>query len=211
MARRTLPEIRLLPDAVGAGQSHPGPVGFTLVEVLVSMALVVALAIGVAHLLAVALVSGRAARDHSSAVILAGAKLEQLRSLLWSYEPGAIGQPPMPRSDFTTNLSVEPATGGGGPGLRQAPTGTLDANTSMYVDYLDAAGRWVGTGPSPPSSALFIRRWAVHPLPEDPDRTLILQVRVTTVRREATRRTAPSSTWTGEDALLVTMLTRKSR
>ena len=73
---------------------------------------------------------------------------------------------------------------------------TLGANTPPYVDYLDDAGRWVGHDADPPESAVFIRRWAVSPLPADPERTLVLQVLVTTVRDDRSRATA----WRGRAA-----------
>jgi prepilin-type N-terminal cleavage/methylation domain-containing protein len=180
--------------------------GFTLVEVLFAMLLLACLAAGAAQLIAVASRSGRAARDQTSATVLAAAKLEQLRSLAWAYEP-APDLPPTARSDFTANLSVDPPADSG-PGLAESPPGALSYSTPPYVDYLDVQGRWVGTGPDPPASATFIRRWSVRALPQDPSRTLILSAVVTTVFQERARQ-APWKVRSGSEALLMTMVTRK--
>jgi prepilin-type N-terminal cleavage/methylation domain-containing protein len=180
--------------------------GFTLIEVLIASALLVAMAIGVAQLLGLGVAAGRAARFHTSTAILAAGKLEQLRSLHWSFEPGAGGSI-LPRSDVSANLSVDPPIDGG-PGLAPSPPGTLSANVPPYVDYLDAQGRWVGNGASLPPEAVFIRRWATVPLPQDPSRTLILSVLVTTVRQELSRG-GPWTARSGDETLLVVLNTRK--
>jgi len=183
--------------------------GFTLVEVLIAIALFVTISVGVAHLIAVATNATRASREHTSAVILAAAKMDQLRSLAWGYEPEVSGAPAIARSDLTTNLS-HPSHSEDGPGLRASPSGTLTTSTSHYVDYLDGMGRWVGNDVEPPRDAVFIRRWAVQPLLADPDRTLVLQVLVTTVRLDRSR-VRPWSGRTGGEALLVGVRTRKGQ
>jgi type II secretory pathway pseudopilin PulG len=177
--------------------------GFTLIEVLIAVALLITTSIGIAQLFAIGLAAGRASRERTVASILAAAKLEQLRAQVWSYERGSF----VPRTDRTTNLSADPHTDDG-PGLQDSPPGTLDGNVPPYVDYLDARARWAGTGTKPPGDAVFIRRWAVRRLSDDPDRSLALVVFVTTVPRAA-RRTSPT-VWTGEDGLLTTILTRKA-
>jgi prepilin-type N-terminal cleavage/methylation domain-containing protein len=185
------------------------PAGFTLVEVLIAIGIFVAIAIGVAQLIATATRAMRASREHTSAVILAAAKMDQLRSLAWEYEPEVAGVPAMPRSDLTTNVS-DPAYGDDGRGLRASPPGALVSNMPPYVDYLDEAGDWVGNDREPPEAAVFIRRWAVVPLPEDPARTVVLQVLVTTVRLDRSRGVA----WrgrSGAEALLVSVRTRMRR
>jgi len=50
-----------------------------------------------------------------------------------------------------------------------------DVPTGAYADRLDASGRVV-----PDASAVFIRRWAITPLPAHPD-TLVIQVTVVRV------------------------------
>jgi hypothetical protein len=142
-------------------------------------------------------------------VILAAAKMDQLRSLAWTYDRPAAGVPAVPRSDRTSDLS-HPSHAAVGAGLAASPPGTLGANTPPYVDYLDDAGRWVGHDAEPPATAVYIRRWAVWPLPADPERTLVLQVLVTTVRDDRSR-AAEWSGRTGVEALLVSVRTRKAQ
>ncbi len=172
--------------------------GFTLIEVLIAIGLLVIAAVGLAQILMLATRATRAGREQTSASILAAAKMDQLRSLTWTADA----------SDLTTNLS-HPALGADGSGLSASPTDALTKNIPPYVDYLDDGGSWVGNGAEPPGNAVFIRRWAVIPLPGDPDRTLLLQVLVTTVALERTR--SPDR-WSGRmstEALLVSVRTRK--
>jgi hypothetical protein len=181
-----------------------------LIEVLVAIGLFVTISIGIVQLFAIATSAARASREQTSTAILATAKMEQLRSLAWGYEPSEPGVLPVLRSDRTSNLSSEAFTDDG-PGLRASPAGTLATSVPGYVDYLDEDGRWAGSGPTPAPNAVFVRRWAVQALPADPDRTLILQVLVTTVRQERTR---PPGSWqirTGSESHLVSVLTRKGR
>ncbi len=193
---------------MSASHRAHGCAGFTLVEVLIASALAAAIATGVAHLIAVGLNAGRSAREQTFTAILATSKLEQLRSLAWTYEPGD-DVPPVPRSDFSSNVSFEPATGAG-PGLSTSPPGTLSANVPPYVDYLDERGQWVGNGARPPGRAAFIRRWSVRPLPAAPATTVILSVLVTTVAQDHSR-AAPWTARSGTETLLVSLHTRKGR
>jgi hypothetical protein len=119
-------------------------------------------------------------------VILATAKMDQLRALEWTYALGSSGDPPVLRTDVTTNVSV-PELSGDGPGLQPSPAGTLRANQPPFVDYLDREGRWVGNGADPPRTAVFIRRWAVAQGAADGYRTIVLQVLVTTVAQDRAR------------------------
>ena len=182
--------------------------GFTLIEVLIAMVLMIVICLGVVPLFATAISSARVARVQTFATILAAARMEQLRSLTFAYEVRP-AMTPIERTDFTTNLSGEFATLDG-LGLLESPAGTLDANVPPYVDYLDGKGAWVGTGPSPDARAVFVRRWAVHRDPVDPERLLTLQVLVVAVADEAARRSVPR-VLTGREALLVTTVTRKAR
>jgi type II secretory pathway pseudopilin PulG len=153
--------------------------GFALLEVLITAGLVVAVAAGASHILAIAVRVSHGARVRTMASMLAAEKIEQLRSLTWSHVTTSAPAISISSSDFTTDLSNDPATDSG-PGLLPSPPATLEANVAGYVDYVDGAGRWVGAGGSPPSSAVYIRRWAVRPLASDPENILVFQVVVTT-------------------------------
>lgn len=183
--------------------------GFTLVEVAIAAGLLVALSIGVAQLLVVASLRGRAARAQTTATILAAAKLEQLRGFAWGYELTSDGSL-VERSDEETDLSVDPPAPGG-PGLRPSSPTTLTTNTPFYFDYADASGAWAGNGSRPPANAAFLRRWAVFQLPGSGSSTLVLQV---LVRPLAQERAGSTSGWRGrvaEETLLTTVRTRRGQ
>lgn len=183
--------------------------GFSLIEVLVAMLILAPAAIGAAGLVTIAARAVRDARMESTAVVLASQKLEQLRTLEWTADD--LGRGGSPSSDRTTDLTRDPAVGGGR-GLSASPLGVLAGNVAGFVDYLDSAGAWVGTGPTPPPSAVFIRRWAVTPLPADPADTLVLQVLVTNVTRDASVQHGPGPrARLGGEALVTTVRTRTSR
>jgi hypothetical protein len=65
-----------------------------------------------------------------------------------------------------------------------SPPDTLDRNVPGYVDFLDAAGRWVGSGATKPAAAVFVRRWNVAAVGGDPD-TLVLRAVVTLAAADA--------------------------
>jgi type II secretory pathway pseudopilin PulG len=181
--------------------------GFSLVEVLISMGLLTAVSLGVAQMFAISTKANRVSREHTSTTALAEQKMEQLRGLTWGFDLAGLG---LPLSDTSTNLSVYPPTQSGG-GLNPSPSDSLEQNTSGFVDYLDANGTWVGTGTTRPASAVYIRRWAIQPLPTNPNNTLVLQVLVTPVTSEATRvATEDTRTRMAGDALLITVKTRKA-
>jgi prepilin-type N-terminal cleavage/methylation domain-containing protein len=181
--------------------------GFTLIEVLIALLLFVATATGVAQLCAVATRAARTSREHGTAVMLAAAKMDQLRALDWAYAFGPPGDPPVLRTDITTNVSV-PALRADGPGLQPSPAGSLTTNMPPYVDYLDREGRWVGNGSDPPRTAVFIRRWSVRPAGPDGYRTLAIHVLVTTVAQERSR-AGPWQGRTGTEVVLTSFRTRK--
>lgn len=181
--------------------------GFSLIEVMISMTLLTVVSLGVAQVFAVTTRSNYVARGQTSTTTLAEQKLEQLRGLTWGFDLDGQG---LPLSDTTTNLAVHPATGSGS-GLNPSPINSLQENTVGYVDYLDANGTWVGTGTTPPATAMYIRRWSIQPLPTNPNNTLVLQVLVTPVATEAGRvDSADPRTRMVTDALLVTVKTRKA-
>jgi prepilin-type N-terminal cleavage/methylation domain-containing protein len=176
--------------------------GFSLIEICVALLLLAILLNGVANLFIVSIRTTDAARVQGVATMLADQKVEELRGLAWAVDVN--GQLV---SDVTTDLSVEPATNAGG-GLRSSPASALDTNTTGYVDYLDTAGTWVGTGSSPPAAARYIRRWSIQALPEDPQGSVIVQVLVTTVVGDLHAR-APRLRL-AEDALVTTVWSRRA-
>lgn len=182
--------------------------GFSLAEVLVSMGLLTTVSLGVAQLFAYSARANQVAKGLTSTTAMAEQKMEQLRALTWGFANDGTG---LPVSDSRTNLTVDPPTANG-TGLNPSPTDSLERNIPGFVDYLDANGTWVGTGSNPPPTAVYIRRWAVVPLPTNPNNTLILQVLVTPVVNEATRGDSPSGPRRRMpgDALLTSVKTRKA-
>ncbi len=182
--------------------------GFSLVEVLVAMGLLTAVSLGVAQLFALSTRANVIAKGATSTTAMAEQKLEQLRGLTWGFDLTGQG---LPLSDTTTNLTVTPPTHDGS-GLNPSPSEALEENTEGFVDFLDGAGRWVGTGSTPPGSAVYIRRWSIQPLPTNPNNTLVIQVLVTPVTNELARvESAFTRTRMAGDALLVTVRTRKAQ
>ena len=155
--------------------------------------------------------------ENEATAFLAAQKMEQLRSLSWTFdEDGGL------RSDTSTDLSRDPPTVGGF-GLDPTPSGSLDRSLDGCVDYLDAAGHWVGTGTTPPAGSVYVRRWAVLPGPIDPAHTRALVVIAAALEEESrlagrttTSSTASSSRCTSsrprlpQDAVLVTLKVRQA-
>lgn len=181
--------------------------GFSLVEVLISMGLLTAVSLGVAQLFALSTRANVIAKGQTSTTAMAQQKLEQLRGLTWGFDMEGLG---LPLSDTSTNLSVSPPAHNGS-GLNPSPMDSLEENTAGFVDFIDGSGAWVGTGTTPPGSAVYIRRWSIQPLPTNPNNTLVIQVLVTPVTSEAARvGSAFTRTRMAGDALLVTVRTRKA-
>lgn len=182
--------------------------GFSLAEVVVAMGLLTMVSLGVAQLFAVSTNANLVARGQTSSTALAQQKLEQIRSLTWGFDLAGQG---LPVTDQTTNLAVYPHTDDGH-GLNPSPAGALDANTPGYVDFLDASGAWVGTGDVAPGNAAFVRRWAIIPLPTNPNNTIVIRVLVSPLSNDLrykptadnTRKRMPG------DALLTSVKTRKA-
>ncbi len=171
--------------------THPtdaaGRRGFTLLEVVVALALLAGGFLAVAQLMAVAARAAHLSRATTLATNLATENLERLQSLAW----GCTGEG-TPVGDLVLSAS-----------------GALAADTAGFVDYLDGEGAAVGSGFSPPSGAMFTRRWSIEPDEERvPPRRLV--VRVVVLRREAssTRNVGGASAWI-ETTRLVAVRTRR--
>jgi prepilin-type N-terminal cleavage/methylation domain-containing protein len=85
--------------------------------------------------------------------------------------------------------------------------GSLDRNEPAYADYLDGQGRVVGDGPDPSAEAVYIRRWRIQPLADDPANTSVLQVLVRPRATSSAPDVASSVTRLPGDALLVSLRT----
>jgi prepilin-type N-terminal cleavage/methylation domain-containing protein len=181
--------------------------GFSLIEVVIAIGLLTAVSLGVAQLFAASTRSNLVARGNTVTTALAEQKLEQIRSLTWGFDVDGLG---LPVTDTTTNLSTWPLTPDGA-GLNPSPIDALEENKPGYFDYLDAHGNWVGNGASAPGSAVYVRRWAILPLPTNPNNTLVIQVLVTPLANETARQeTAFTRTRMAGDALLISVKTRKA-
>lgn len=158
-----------------------GQRGFTLIEVTVAAAV---LACGVSAVAALSLASANAvvaARQNGTALLLARAKMEQLRALAWTSDAGLV-----PISDWSSDLSrALPSVGGSGLGI--SPSDALARNVSGFCDHLDGDGRWVGGGAMAPRTAAWSRRWSIEALEGAPPGTLRFEVVVLRAQRGATR------------------------
>jgi type II secretory pathway pseudopilin PulG len=176
--------------------------GFTLLEVLIAMTLLIGAVASLAQLSAVATSANRVAREATLATFLAAQKLEQLRALDWT-----VNEDGVPSSDTTTDTAaiVEPSTTG--TGLSASPGGSLDTNVAGYVDHLDRFGRVVG-GTVPPEGTRFVRRWSIRPMAAHESTALVLQVFVMAI--PARDREGPDLLRRGPDeAWLVSLKARK--
>lgn len=175
--------------------------GFTLVEVCIAMALLAVAAAGVATMTTLAVVSAHASATQTTTSQLAQQKLDELRALVWSFDSNGVAV-----SDTTTDVSLQPHASGG-TGL-QPTSASLDSSVSGLNDYLASDGAWLGTGPTPPPAAVYVRRWSITALPEDPANVLVLQVLVSPVVAD---RIAPRPrTRLREDSILTTIVARRA-
>jgi prepilin-type N-terminal cleavage/methylation domain-containing protein len=150
-----------------------GEGGFSLVEVLVATVILTVGLIAVAQMFVISTAQNMSSRRVTTTAVLAQQKIEQLRALAWGFDEFGL-----PVSDYASDITVTPPTSAGGVGLQASPGGTLDDSTTGYVDYLDQYGAWVGTGATPPTGAIYVRRWSIDPLPTNPNNTLVFQVLV---------------------------------
>ena len=178
--------------------------GFTLIEVTIAVAL---LAVAGAGLASLVLASGRANQSARQADVVQRAaveRLEQLRALAWTSDAAVV-----PVSDWSSNLTLSIPAGTGGSGLGASPGDTLAANVAGYADFMDADGRWLAGGTTPPADAAWVRRWSVQALSAPPD-TLLLQVAVVPARTTGAVTTVASARAVN-GAWLMDMRTRRAR
>jgi hypothetical protein len=173
---------------------------------MVATVLLATALVSTAQLMVIATRANMAAQKSTFAATLAQEKMEQLRGLAWGFDD--LG---LPINDYTTNLAVDPADPNTGVGLTPSPGDSLSNNTVGYVDYLDRYGNAIGAGVTPPANTAYVRRWAVEPLPTNPNNTLILQVLVFSARDRANTGTGAVLNRVPDEARLVSVKTRKSR
>ena len=181
--------------------------GFSLLEVTIATGIMAGALMALGQMFAVSVSNNAAARSLSYSTVLAEQKMEQLRGLTWGFD--TLG---LPVSDTTTNTAaanVETPTGG--TGLTPSPSGTLTSNTNGWVDYVDQFGNILGGGTTPPANTVFTRRWAIEPLPSNPNNTLVIHVLVSRRSSRGTADTAGSTQRLQDEARLVSAKTRKAQ
>jgi Tfp pilus assembly protein PilV len=205
-------------------KSYSSERGFSIAEVAVATGMLAVVSLGVAQMFALSTERNLAAKHQVSTTTMATQKMEQLRGLTFSYDAGGLG---LPVTDTTTNLTLCTADATGH-GLDPSPTTyenpsthvtrtsnnlSIEQNISGFVDFLDARGNCVSAsgGTTPPSGAVYTRRWAIQPLPTNPNNSVVLSVLVTPTAKEMNRAiTADGRTRLVEDSMLVTIRTRKA-
>jgi len=187
-----------------AEAGHYGSRGFSLIEVMVATTVFVVGVVGLAPLFLLAARATSLARTTTYAAVLAQEKMEQLRSLSWGFD--AFNQP---ISDTTTDVTSEPEALAGGTGLSPSPADALSRNTAGYCDFVDANGRSLGGGTTPPAGAAFVRRWSIEPLSANPDHTIVIQVLVMRLRAGAIERRSGAARQP-EEARIVSVKTRRA-
>ena len=164
--------------------------GFSLVEVTIATGIMASALVGLGQMFAIAISSNRAARVLTYTTVLAEQKLEQLRGLAWAFDDR--GQP-------VSDAALSPS-----------PADTMTSNTPGWVDYVDQFGEVLGEGAMLPPKTVYIRRWAVEPLPVDPANTIVIHVLVTARINRGAADSAGSHVRLAGEARLVTVKTRKA-
>ena len=150
--------------------------GFTLVEAVVALGLLATVSVSVST----ALMAGRAtavhARDEAIGRVAAQARLSALTSLAFDTVAGADGSA-VAVTDTSTDVTADPP-GPGGTGLAESPPDALWRDTTGYVDYLDAAGRDLGSQAGVRERAAYVRRWAIGRQGSGPGEVVVMAVLV---------------------------------
>jgi prepilin-type N-terminal cleavage/methylation domain-containing protein len=189
-------------DISRAVEPRAGDSGFSLVEVLVALTLLVLALTALADMSAAAVRTAIAARNTTRAAVLAQQKIEVLRALAWDMDPRGAAV-----SDTTTDTSVDIENPDSGTGLSASPSTSLQENTPGYVDYVDRFGVPLGTGRVPPAGAVHLRRWSIEPLAFDAD-TLVIRVWVAAAGEEA-ESASRTAARVRDGALVATVRTRR--
>ena len=94
-----------------------------------------------------------------------------------------------------------------GGSLSASPPGVLLASTAGYTDHIDQSGRDVGTGATPPGSAVYTRRWSIDPLPQGG--AFVVQVSVMRAAADVAGRSGDARL--AEEVRLVTVIPGRGR
>jgi prepilin-type N-terminal cleavage/methylation domain-containing protein len=164
------------------------PRGFSVLETLVATTILAVAVSGLAHLFVLAARANTIAAATTAATLAAQQKMEELRGLTFGFDAAG---------DAVTDA-----------GLTASPADALDVDTAGYWDFVDRFGRTVAGDPPPPGGAVYVRRWSIEPLADDPIGTLVLQVRVVRAGRRPAARPAAHGRMQDE-ARLVAVRTRK--
>jgi prepilin-type N-terminal cleavage/methylation domain-containing protein len=179
--------------------------GFSIIEVLVATSVITVAVAALAQLFAISTRANSSAKTMTFASMLAQQKMEQLRGLTWGFD--VLG---LPMTDTSTNTTVMPESPVGGTGLSPSPEGSLGKNTAGYCDFLDRNGQWLSGGATPPLGTFYVRRWAIEPLPTNPNNTIVLQVMVTRAGGRNDVATTSTAARMPDEARLVSVKTRKA-
>jgi type II secretory pathway pseudopilin PulG len=194
-----MPSAQIAPVIVPAEADERG---FSLVEAIVAAGLLAGALAALGQMLGIAVATHRSARAGSDATVLAQQKMEQLRGLTWGFDVTGF-----PITDTATDTAASVETPTGGTGLTPSPTDTLVLNASGWVDYVDQSGAALGGGTEVPAGAVYLRRWAIEPLPSNPSDTIVIRV---FVRPAGRREVVPSRAHLPDEALLIGIRTRKA-
>ena len=163
--------------------------------------------VALAQMFTISVQNNQNARTGGFAVALAEQKMEQLRGLTYGLDP--LG---LPLTDNSTDTTQPVETPTGGLGLTPSPGGTLVANVTGYVDYVDQFGNILGGGgPTPRPGAVYIRRWSIDPLPTNPNNTLVIQVMVTRNKPRGLADQTGSVERLANEARIISVKTRKAQ
>jgi len=130
--------------------------GFTLIETLVALALIVIAVAALAQLFLQSTSLMLDARRAPVALAAAQSKIEQLRALPFTFD--AIGAAV---TDASSDTSLDPPFPTGGTGLQPSPSDSLERDVDGFIDHLDAYGRSLGGGIAIRPGALYTRRWSI--------------------------------------------------
>ena len=133
--------------------------GFSLLEVMVASAVLAGAVLSAAQLFAAATASTADARSVSEATVLAWQKLEQLRSLAFTFDDAG-----RPVTDTTTDTAAQPERAFGGTGLSCRRTDALEPRHARLrgLSRRPSASR-SAAGRPPPRGTRYRRRWAIEP------------------------------------------------